>query len=121
MIEVLSAERCTGCNICVKVCPTNVFDENGGDAPLIARQGDCQTCFQCEVYCPFDALFVAPLRDPAPADSEWRSEAKLIESGQLGLYRRRVGWSSAEQPAVPSDAEWGVLLSEMQNSARGSR
>ena len=118
MIEVLSKERCTGCNLCVKVCPTNVFDELEGEAPIIARQEDCQTCFQCEVWCPFDALFVAPLREPAPADSEWRSEAKLIESGQLGLYRRRVGWSSAEQPTVPSDAEWGALLSEMQGGAR---
>ncbi|RYZ10088.1 MAG: ferredoxin family protein [Myxococcales bacterium] len=121
MIEVVSKDRCTGCNLCVRVCPTNVFEENEGEAPTIARQEDCQTCFQCEVYCPFDALFVAPLRHPAPEDSEWRSEQKLIETGQLGLYRRRVGWSDEERPAVPSDAEWSVLLRAMQGGPPAAR
>ncbi|MEJ1976980.1 MAG: 4Fe-4S binding protein [Acetobacteraceae bacterium] len=39
MIELLVAERCTACNICVQVCPTNVFDAVPGDKPAIARQG----------------------------------------------------------------------------------
>jgi NAD-dependent dihydropyrimidine dehydrogenase PreA subunit len=121
MIEVVSKERCTGCNLCVNICPTNVFDENDGEAPIVARQEDCQTCFQCEVYCPFDALYVAPLREPAPADSEWRNEAQLIQAGQLGLYRRRVGWNREEPPVVPSDAEWSVLLREMQNRPQRPR
>ncbi|MBB5926394.1 NAD-dependent dihydropyrimidine dehydrogenase PreA subunit [Streptomyces echinatus] len=30
------------------------------DARLIARQDSCQACFQCEAYCPTDALFGAP-------------------------------------------------------------
>ncbi|MFL9971120.1 4Fe-4S binding protein, partial [Paraburkholderia agricolaris] len=60
MIEIVDAARCTGCNICVGACPTNVFDIVPGSPPRIARQGDCQTCFMCELYCPEDALFVAP-------------------------------------------------------------
>jgi NAD-dependent dihydropyrimidine dehydrogenase PreA subunit len=121
MIEVVSAERCTGCNLCVRVCPTNVFEENGTGVPVVARQEDCQTCYQCEVYCPSDALFVAPLRHPAPADSEWRDEAALAKRGQLGAYRRRVGWGSGDRPAVPSDVEWGVLLKAMQTRLQGTR
>ena len=49
MIEVIDAERCTSCDICVNVCPTNVFDKTDG-IPVIARQNDCQTCFLCELY-----------------------------------------------------------------------
>jgi len=49
MIELLSEERCIGCNLCVSVCPTDVFDEVPGALPVIARVDDCQTCFMCEV------------------------------------------------------------------------
>ena len=47
MIELISESRCTGCNICVRVCPVNVFDAVPQAAPTIARQADCQTCFMC--------------------------------------------------------------------------
>jgi NAD-dependent dihydropyrimidine dehydrogenase PreA subunit len=110
MIEVVSAERCTGCNICIKICPTNVFDEGLGDIPVVARQEDCQTCFQCEAYCPADALFVAPYRTPAEPGSEWRDEAALILHNQLGLYRARVGLNKQNVPELPSDAEFFAVM-----------
>ena len=55
MIEIVSPERCTGCNICVHACPTNVFEAVKNGPPRRARQSDCQTCFMCELYCPEDA------------------------------------------------------------------
>ena len=88
MIQVIDSETCTSCNICVSVCPTNVFDKTGG-IPVIARQDDCQTCYLCELYCPDDALFVAPFADgPEPIDL-----VALKESGVMGSYRRAVGWT----------------------------
>ena len=48
MIEVIHDERCIDCDRCVDVCPTNVFDADKDDHPVIARQSDCQTCFLCE-------------------------------------------------------------------------
>ncbi len=30
MIEVIDSQTCTACNICVAVCPTNVFGEVAG-------------------------------------------------------------------------------------------
>ena len=77
MIEVISDERCIDCNLCVKVCPTNVFDAVEGSHPVIARQDDCQTCFLCEAYCPVDAMFVAPAVDPLPVASNLRDERWL--------------------------------------------
>jgi len=41
MIELISAERCTGCDICVLVCPTDVLTAVPGQPPVIARQADC--------------------------------------------------------------------------------
>jgi NAD-dependent dihydropyrimidine dehydrogenase PreA subunit len=88
MIEVIDAERCTSCDICVNVCPTNVFDKTGG-IPVIARQGDCQTCFLCELYCPEDALFVSPFADePQQIDL-----AALKQAATMGSCRRAVGWT----------------------------
>jgi NAD-dependent dihydropyrimidine dehydrogenase PreA subunit len=94
MIELVSTSRCISCNICVKVCPTNVFDARDNAAPVIARQSDCQTCFLCEAYCPVDALFVSP---DAHRHVEV-SEEQLAERGDLGSYRRALGWSAGGDP-----------------------
>ena len=88
MIELVSKERCISCNLCVKVCPTNVFAKGDDGVPVIARQDDCQTCFICEAYCPVDALYVAPFADKAVAVDE----EKLAETGVLGSWRATIGW-----------------------------
>lgn len=90
MIEVISDDRCTGCNICVNVCPTNVFDVRPGENPVIARQDDCQTCFMCEVYCPYDALYVAPQAAKLTGITVEELEARDI----FGSYRKAIGWAA---------------------------
>lgn len=87
MIELVSDSRCIGCNMCVKVCPTNVFDRTE-DVPVIARQEDCQTCFICEAYCPVDALYVAPYTD----QSIEVNEEQLAAEERLGSWRKIIGW-----------------------------
>lgn len=94
MIELISAARCTGCNICVTACPTNVFDAVKRGIPIIARQEDCQTCFMCEVWCPEDALYVAPDADRVTAVTE----AELVATNAFGSYRRSVGWAPGGRP-----------------------
>ena len=87
MIELVSTERCTECNICGQVCPMNVFDRVSGAAPVVARQTDCQTCFMCELYCPEDALYVPPdTMRHEPADEH-------APANVLGSYRAAIGWS----------------------------
>lgn len=103
MIEVVSAERCIDCDKCVDVCPTNVFDAVPGGHPVIARQSDCQTCFLCEAYCPVDALFVAPLAGPAPADSPYRDADAMAAAGHLGGYRSWIGWGRGRKPGSLRD------------------
>jgi len=105
MIEIVSASRCTGCNICVQACPTNVFEAVPGGIPRIARQDDCQTCFMCELYCPEDALYVAPQADRPEAVEEAVAEAQ----GLLGSYRRSIGWGRGRAPTAALDASFELL------------
>jgi NAD-dependent dihydropyrimidine dehydrogenase PreA subunit len=97
MIEIVDRERCIACDLCIDVCPTRVFDRDEAGAPVIARPDSCQTCFQCEAYCPTDALFVAPLVAPAAAGSLFRDVARLADASLLGGYRRELGWGKGRE------------------------
>jgi len=90
MIEVISAQRCIQCDVCVKVCPTNVFDRGPDGVPVISRQQDCQTCFQCEANCPVDAMFVSPSTAPTQV-----ADRPLP---LMGSYRAQIGWGRGRKP-----------------------
>lgn len=108
MIELISTDHCTSCDICVAVCPTNVFDAVSGGTPVIARQDDCQTCFLCEVYCPADALYVGPdAEKPSAAEVAWDAVETL-----RGSYRRAIGWTSQTRGSRAMD-DTHVLLSRL--------
>jgi NAD-dependent dihydropyrimidine dehydrogenase PreA subunit len=99
MIEIVSVQRCTACDVCVRVCPANVFDARLGVAPVIARQADCQTCFLCEIYCPTDALYVAPdAEGPSAVD-----EAEIEAAGLFGSYARALGWRRGKPGGADHD------------------
>jgi len=99
MIEVISESRCIECNQCVSVCPTNVFEKVEDGVPVIARQDDCQTCFMCELYCPVDALYVAP-ESERPIGV---TEQEALEQGLIGGYREKVGWGKGRTPVASHD------------------
>jgi ferredoxin len=99
MIELLSESRCTGCNLCVRVCPTNVFETRPDDIPVIARPNACQTCFMCELYCPADALYVSPL-----AEQHVQLDERTLErDASLGSYSRAMAWKAAKPKGADKD------------------
>ena len=108
MIELISDTRCIKCDLCVKVCPTGVFEAVPDEPPVIARQEDCQTCFMCELYCPTDALFVAPEADTSVSVRE----QTLSDNGLLGSYRAAVGWGEGRSPGAQRDASCILLKPE---------
>jgi NAD-dependent dihydropyrimidine dehydrogenase PreA subunit len=100
MIELVSAPACIGCDKCVDVCPTDVFDRMPSGVPVIARQSDCQTCFMCELYCRADAIYVAPDCDRRVAITP----EEAVVSGRLGQYRKHSGWD--EWAGQFSNEQW---------------
>ena len=49
--------RCTACQMCIEVCPHNVFAMNGRKVKVINRDS-CMECGACVLNCEFDALSV---------------------------------------------------------------
>ncbi len=53
----LSEEKCTGCGMCVNVCPHEVFVMNDKKVQIIDRNR-CMECGACAKNCPVSALNV---------------------------------------------------------------
>ena len=60
----LEAGKCTGCGMCMEVCPHNVFSRESGVSGLegrravIAARDRCMECGACEKNCASGALSV---------------------------------------------------------------
>lgn len=53
----LNREKCTGCGMCLEVCPHGVFTLKEGKSE-INDKNFCMECGACAKNCPFDAISV---------------------------------------------------------------
>ncbi len=59
LIHAINDDRCTGCDACVAVCPTNVLDLISNKSRVLRFQ-DCIQCEACMWACPTEALVMFP-------------------------------------------------------------
>jgi thioredoxin reductase (NADPH) len=59
LIHDINDDRCTGCDACVAVCPTNVLDLVANKSRVLRFQ-DCIQCEACMIACPTEALVMFP-------------------------------------------------------------
>src|SRR5687768_17428671 len=59
LVHAINDDRCTGCDACVAVCPTNVLDLVANKSRVL-RFHDCIQCEACMIACPTEALVMFP-------------------------------------------------------------
>src|SRR5690348_2926944 len=59
LVHDINDDRCTGCDACVAVCPTNVLDLVKNKSRVLRFQ-DCIQCEACMWACPTEALVMHP-------------------------------------------------------------
>lgn len=47
---------CKACNLCIAICPTQVFEPDRDGKPIQARPENCTQCTLCWVHCPDFAI-----------------------------------------------------------------
>ena len=55
----INTTACTGCGVCVEICPTDVLRLDAEGKPVAAYEQDCQGCFLCEWDCAAHAIRIA--------------------------------------------------------------
>ena len=84
-------DKCTGCNMCVNVCPMDVMIPNSeaGEEPIVVFAEECWFCGGCVQECPVGAVTLV-----APAKQRISTIWKRKETGE----EFRVGMNNPPPP-----------------------
>jgi thioredoxin reductase (NADPH) len=107
LIHDINDDRCTGCDACVAVCPTNVLDLVANKSRVLRFQ-DCIQCEACMFACPTEALVMFP-QDGHPPPLKVPEIDEHFQTAVPGQYL--IG-EVAGKPLVKSAANLGRAVIE---------
>lgn len=80
---VLNISKCTGCGMCIEVCPHEVFKIKEKKA-YVSDEGSCMECGACMINCPATAIEVKKGTGCAQAIINSKKNGGKIECGCSG-------------------------------------
>ncbi len=107
LIHDINDDRCTGCDACVAVCPTNVLDLVANKSRVLRFQ-DCIQCEACMFACPTEALVMFP-EDGVPPPLKVPEIDEYFQTAVPGQYL--IG-EVAGKPLVKNAANLGRAVVE---------
>jgi thioredoxin reductase (NADPH) len=107
LVHDINDDRCTGCDACVAVCPTNVLDLVDNKSRVL-RFGDCIQCEACMWACPTEALVMFP-EGTVPPPLKVPEMDDHFQTAVAGQYL--IG-EVAGKPLVKSAANLGRMVVE---------
>jgi thioredoxin reductase (NADPH) len=125
LIHSINDDRCTGCEACITVCPTDVL-ELVANKSRVERFGDCIQCEQCVTACPTTALVMhyegtkpPPIRLPA-LDDYYQAAPGLYLIGEaagkpLVKNSSNLGRAVVEHMVVTGMKTWGADAAKKGN------
>ncbi|HTJ40546.1 MAG TPA: NAD(P)-binding domain-containing protein [Kofleriaceae bacterium] len=107
LVHDINDDRCTGCDACVAVCPTNVLDLVDNKSRVLHFQ-DCIQCEACMFACPTEALVMFPEGGTPPA----LKVPELDEHYQTAIKGQYLIGEVAGKPLVKNAANLGRAVVE---------
>src|SRR2546423_1494378 len=107
LIHDINDDRCTGCDACVAVCPTNVLDLVSNKSRVLRFQ-DCIQCEACMYACPTEALVMFPEGGTPPP----LKVPEIDENFQTAIAGQYLIGEVAGKPLVKNAANLGRAVIE---------
>jgi thioredoxin reductase (NADPH) len=107
LVHDINDDRCTGCDACVAVCPTNVLDLVANKSRVLRFQ-DCIQCEACMFACPTEALVMFPEGSTPPV----LKVPEIDENFQTAIPGQYLIGEVAGKPLVKNAANLGRTVIE---------